>query len=56
MSLISAISRFARSPQGRRAVGQAKRYAQSPQGRAKIEQVRKQIAARGRSRKPSRRP
>ena len=52
MSLISAISRFARSPQGRRAVGQAKRYAQSPQGRAKIEQVRKQIATRGRDRKP----
>jgi hypothetical protein len=52
MSLINAIARFARSPQGRRAVGQAKRYAQSPQGRAKIEQARKQIAARRRTRKP----
>ena len=52
MSLISAISKFARSSQGRRAVNQAMRYAQSPQGKARIEQARKQIAARGRSRNP----
>ena len=46
MSLISAVGRFAASPQGRRLVGRAKTYAQSPEGRAKLEQVRKQMAAR----------
>ena len=34
MSLINRVASFARSPQGRRAFGQAKRYAQSPKGRA----------------------
>jgi hypothetical protein len=43
---MSAIGRFAASPQGRRMVGKAKRYAQSPEGRAKIEQVRRQLAER----------
>ena len=47
MSLINRVASFARSPQGRRAFGQAKRYAQSPKGRAKIDQVRRQLAARG---------
>jgi len=47
MPLFSKLARFARSPQGRAAFGQAKRYAQSPQGRAKIDQVRRQIASRG---------
>jgi hypothetical protein len=50
MSLISAIGRFAASPQGRRLVSQAKRYAQSPEGRAKMEQVRRQLAERQRGR------
>ena len=47
MSLIDRVARFARSPQGQRAVGQAKRYAQSPKGRAKLDQVRRQLASRG---------
>jgi hypothetical protein len=50
MSLISAIGRFAASPQGRRLVSQAKRYAQSPEGRARIEQARRQLAQRRTSR------
>ncbi len=47
MSLISKLALFARSPQGRKAMNQAKRYAQSPEGRRKIDQVRRQIASRG---------
>ncbi len=46
MSLMSKLARFAQSPQGRRAFGQAKRYATSPQGKAKIEQARRQLEAR----------
>jgi len=49
---MSTIARFARSPQGRRALAQARAYAQSPQGRAKIDQARKQLAARGGKRRP----
>jgi hypothetical protein len=52
MSLISALARFARSPQGRRAAMAAMAYAQSPKGRAKIEQARRQLAARGGRRRP----
>ena len=37
MSLINRLSRFARSPQGRRAAAAAMAYAQSPKGRAKID-------------------
>ena len=47
MSMIDRVARFARSPQGQRAVGKAKSYAQSPKGRAKIDQVRRQLATRG---------
>ena len=47
MPLISSITKFARSRQGRAAFNHARRYAQSPQGRAKIDQVRKQLASRG---------
>jgi hypothetical protein len=54
MSVLNAIARFARSPQGRRAVNRAQQYARSPQGRAKIEQVRKQLANRSRTRRPTR--
>ncbi len=52
MSLINRLSRFARSPQGRRAAAAAMAYAQSPKGRARIEQARRQLAARGTKRKP----
>ena len=54
MSLMNTLARFARSPQGRKLVGQAKRYARSPEGRAKVDQVRRQIAARRRSRPKAR--
>ena len=47
MSLFTKLALLARSPQGRKAMNQAKRYAQSPEGRAKIDQVRRQIASRG---------
>jgi hypothetical protein len=50
MKLISQISKFARSRQGRKLVSQAGRYARSPQGRAKLDQVRRQLASRGRKR------
>jgi hypothetical protein len=50
MSLINRITRFARSPQGRRMVSQASRYARSPQGRAKLQQVRRQFTSRRRPR------
>jgi hypothetical protein len=54
MPLFSQVIRFARSPQGRRAIAQAGRYARSPEGRARIEQVRRQVAARRKPRKPVR--
>jgi hypothetical protein len=54
MPLFSQIVRFARSPQGRRAIAQASRYARSPEGRARIEQIRRQVAAQRRPRKPVR--
>jgi hypothetical protein len=48
MSLLSKISRFARSPQGRRLTQQAMDYARSPQGKRKIADVRRQLASRRR--------
>jgi hypothetical protein len=51
MSLLTKITRFARSPQGRAAFGHARRYAASPQGRAKIDQVRRQLASRGQAKR-----
>jgi hypothetical protein len=50
MSLINRIMRFARSPQGRRAMSQAGRYARSPQGRRKLDTIRRQLTSRGRGR------
>ena len=52
MSLMSKLARFAQSPQGRRAFGQAKRYATSPQGKAKIEQAPHGSSRRAASRRP----
>jgi hypothetical protein len=50
MSLFSRISRFARSPQGRRMTQQAMSYARSPEGKRKIAQVRRKLASGRRSR------
>jgi hypothetical protein len=46
MSLISSVLRFAKTPQGRRALEQAGRYAKSPKGQARIDQVRKLASRR----------
>jgi hypothetical protein len=46
MSLISRISRFARSSQGRKAVEQAKQFANKPETKEKIEQVREKISGK----------
>ena len=46
------ISKFARSPQGRRYTKQAMDYAKSPEGKRRIDGVRKQLATRGRHPKP----
>ena len=46
MSLISKLTRFARSPQGRRMTQQAMTYARSPEGKRKIADVRRQLASR----------
>jgi hypothetical protein len=50
MSLLSKISRFARSPQGRRLTNQAMAYARSPEGKRKIAQARQRLAGRRRAR------
>ena len=50
MKLLSQISKFARSPQGRRYASQAGRYARSPEARAKLDQVRRQLVNRKRPR------
>ena len=46
MSLISKLTRFARSPQGRRYTQQAMTYARSPEGKRRIADARRQLAAR----------
>jgi hypothetical protein len=46
MSLMTTISRLAASPRGRRLARQAMDYARSPEGKRKIEQARRQLAQR----------
>ena len=41
------ISKFARSPQGKKAIDDAKRFAQDPKRRKQLEEVRKRFASRG---------
>jgi hypothetical protein len=48
MSLMSKITRFARSRQGRRLAQQAMNYARSPEGKRRIADARRQLAARRR--------
>lgn len=43
MSLMSSISRFARSRQGRRAVDKAMNFAKSPEGKRKIANLREKV-------------
>jgi hypothetical protein len=47
MSLISKISAFARSPQGKQLMSQAQRVARDPKTRAQIVNLRTKIARRG---------
>ena len=51
MKLMGMISKFARSPQGRRYAQQAMDYAKSPDGKRRLADVRSQLS-RGRKRKP----
>ena len=46
MSLFNRVSKFARSPQGRRLAEEARRAAKDPRNRARIEQVRARLAKR----------
>jgi hypothetical protein len=46
MSLVSKISRFARSPQGKKLTGQAQRWASDPKNKRKIQQLRSRYAGR----------
>ena len=50
--LFNQVVRFAKSPQGKRAIDRAVRYAQSPEGKRKLAQARKQIDARRTRQKP----
>ncbi len=43
-SLVSRISRFARSPKGQELQRKATRFARSPEGKRKIAQVRQRFA------------
>jgi len=43
---MNKLSRFARSPQGRKVAQRAQRYASSPQGQQKIRQVRSRLMKR----------
>jgi hypothetical protein len=52
--LMDRISKFARSPQGKKAIDEAKRLAQDPKRRQQLEQVRKRLASRGGGRPPAR--
>lgn len=44
MSLFSTVSRLARSPQGKKALDQAKRLASDPKNREKLDGLRKRFA------------
>ena len=53
--LFGKVSKFARSPQGKRAIRQATEYARSEKGRAQIAAARERLmAARAAHRKPPR--
>jgi hypothetical protein len=49
-SLMSRLTKFAQSPQGRRLTSQAKRYASDPKNRAKIDDARRRLMARNKPR------
>jgi len=45
MSVFSSAVRFARSPQGKRAIAQAKKLASDPKNKQKLEELRRRVAA-----------
>ena len=45
---MSKLSKFARSPQGKRAMSEAQRLAKDPKTRNKVDDVRRRFAERGR--------
>ena len=49
-SLFSRISKFARSPEGRRLTREAQRLARDPATRRKVDEVRRRLMKRGRPR------
>lgn len=46
-SLIDKVTRFARSPQGRRAVERAQRIARDPKTKRRISEARQRLGRRG---------
>jgi hypothetical protein len=46
MSIMTTLSKFARSRQGRQLAQRAMSYARSPEGKRKIAEARRQLAAR----------
>lgn len=50
MSIFKKVTDFAKSPQGRRAIAQAKKYAQDPKNKEKIDRVKNRITGKGHSR------
>ena len=46
MSLFSSAARFARSPQGRKALDQAKKLASDPKNKQKLDDLRRKVASR----------
>jgi hypothetical protein len=46
MSIMTTLSKFARSRQGRQLARRAMSYARSPEGKRKIAEARRQLAAR----------
>lgn len=47
MSLFKKVAAFAKSPQGRRVIRQAKRYADDPKNKQKIDQVKNRVLGKG---------
>lgn len=52
-SFISRVSQFARSPQGRKLMGQAQRLAKDPKTKARIDDARRKLMARGGKGRPA---
>ncbi len=54
MSLFRSVSSFAKSPQGKRLMGQAVRYAKSPQGREQLARAAQRVSAARKAKRPPR--